>query len=766
MKRILIIFLLFHSLFLFSQSEKTLYNDFGFNRDTSVPASDSLNIQYKYAWAGGLNSCQLSKIDLNLDGIDDLFIFDRMGNRILTFINNGTPNTIDYIFAPQYETKFPLMRDWVQIIDYNCDGKKDIFTYYSGAGITLYKNVSDTALKFELVSNQLLSFQYSGYTNIYSSTVDFPAIVDVDNDGDLDILTFWVLGTYVQMHKNMSMETYGVCDSIKYEIFEECWGKFAENGNSNQIILNDLSTYCNSKNNPIDTIGMNKKELRHSGSTLTAFDFDGDNDKDLLIGDVDFPQIKALTNGGTSTNAIITSQDTIFPNYDTPINVIAFPVASYLDLNNDNKNDLVISPFDSKFDLWTVTENFQSMLYYKNVGTATTPIFSFQKNNLFQEDMIEVGGGAYPVLFDYDNDGLKDLFISNCGYWDSSFYNNASLYSKFVSKIALFKNIGTISNPSFQLITRDFADCSSLQLNSIYPSFGDLDGDGDADMLIGESKGNIYYFENTAGAGNPMNLVLNQINYQSINVGKYSTPQLIDLNRDGLLDIVIGERNGNLNYFKNNGTTVNPIFNLENDSLGKVNVVDYLTSNYGHSVPCFFEDTIGHYKLFVGSESGYIHYYKNIEGNLSGSFTEEDSKLLYIYEGILTGVAVANLNNDGFLDMIIGNYSGGLAYYKGDAPTIADINETITTNIQILVFPNPATNVISVQIENNFQSKMIDFEIYDLLGNKLIKKQIRNLNNAKIDVSELANGIYFLKTTSISKNGQKLEKTSKFVINN
>ncbi|NVO04167.1 MAG: VCBS repeat-containing protein, partial [Bacteroidetes bacterium] len=474
--------LILNSVFSFGQNGKTLYNDFGFVKDISVTAKDSLNAPYKYSWAGGLNSCQLSKIDLNLDGTKDLFVFDRIGNRVLTFINNGTPNAIDYSYAPKYINKFPFLHNWVQLIDYNCDGKEDVFTY-SGMGIGLYKNISDTALKFQLVSNQLLSFQYSGQIGIYSSTVDFPAIVDVDNDGDLDVLSFWVLGTYVQMHKNLSMETYGVCDSLKFELSEECWGKFAENGNTNEIMLNDLSTFCNSKNNPMDTVGMNKDQFRHSGSTLTAFDFDGDNDKDLLVGDVDFPQMKALTNGGTSTNALITSQDTLFPSYNTSIDVIAFPVASFLDIDNDNKNDLVVSPFDEKYSLYDVSENKKSMLFYKNIGTQTSPVFSFQKNNLFQDEMIDLGAGAYPVLFDYDNDGLKDLFVSNVGYWDSSYYSNYSLYSKFVSKIALFKNVGTASNPTFQLITSDFANLSTLKLNSIYPTFGDLDGDLDIDML-------------------------------------------------------------------------------------------------------------------------------------------------------------------------------------------------------------------------------------------------------------------------------------------
>ena len=75
------------------------------------------------AWAGGLNAPIFSQIDLNGDGKKDLFIFDKDGSRITTYINNGTPNNIDYHYAPEYRSKFPKgLHDWVLLYDFNCDG--------------------------------------------------------------------------------------------------------------------------------------------------------------------------------------------------------------------------------------------------------------------------------------------------------------------------------------------------------------------------------------------------------------------------------------------------------------------------------------------------------------------------------------------------------------------------------------------------------------------------------------------------------------------
>ena len=63
---LLILFLITNSLF--SQSN--------FYRDTSVNVTEN-NIQFKNAWAGGINSAQFNEIDLDLDGTMDLVVFDK-----------------------------------------------------------------------------------------------------------------------------------------------------------------------------------------------------------------------------------------------------------------------------------------------------------------------------------------------------------------------------------------------------------------------------------------------------------------------------------------------------------------------------------------------------------------------------------------------------------------------------------------------------------------------------------------------------------------
>jgi len=56
-------------------------------------------------------------------------------------------------------------------------------------------------------------------------------------------------------------------------------------------------------------------------------------------------------------------------------------------------------------------------------------------------------------------------------------------------------------------------------------------------MIVGYQNGSLFYGENTAGAGNAFQFTITP-NYLGIDVGQNSTPTLVDINRDGALDLV------------------------------------------------------------------------------------------------------------------------------------------------------------------------------------------------------------------------------------
>ena len=118
----------------------------------------------------------------------------------------------------------------------------------------------------------ILSYPLNGApTNIYVNTVDVPAIDDIDGDGDLDILSFEVGGGHLYMYRNYSVERNYRRDSLVFNLYDDCWGKFLDNGFERTATLGNASTCA---------MGIVQ---RHPGASITTFDADNDGDKDALL---------------------------------------------------------------------------------------------------------------------------------------------------------------------------------------------------------------------------------------------------------------------------------------------------------------------------------------------------------------------------------------------------------------------------------------------------------------------------------------------------
>ncbi|MDP6909519.1 MAG: FG-GAP-like repeat-containing protein, partial [Flavobacteriales bacterium] len=272
--------------------------------------------------------------------------------------------------------------------------------------------------------------------------------------------------------------------------------------------------------------------------------------------------------------------------------------------NNDGNVDLLASPYQENNG-----HDHEGSYLYMNTSSTADMSFEFEQNNFLQDNMIELGTAAYPVFFDYDQDGLKDLIVGNRGYFEST--------GNYSSQLAYYRNTGSISDPAFTLQTRDLVDISLLDLGNVAPTFGDLDDDGDADMIIGDADGLVHYFENSAGTGNPCEFSLTSPGFQGIDItGQFATPFIYDVDGDLLLDLIIGERNGNLNYYRNEGTANAPVYILEDTDFGGVNMRSQGLS-FGYSAPFLFQYE-NELQMLVGSESGRIDLYDRITEIISG----------------------------------------------------------------------------------------------------------------------------------------------------
>ncbi len=676
------------------------------------------------AWAGGLNCPQFSEMDLNNDGVKDLVVFERnFYGAVRTFLNNGTPGQVDYIYAPEYQVRFPQLRNWMLLRDYNCDGKEDIFTSVP-AGVAVYRNDSDpvSGIHFTKVTSLLQTIGLYGQTPLYVSPPDVPAIVDIDNDGDLDILSFNILGSTVEYHKNFSMENYGNCNQLDFELKNACWGYFSEDGNNNTVTLNDT---CDE--NVIDP----EKVNLHAGSTILALDMNGNGVKDIVLGDLTFNNMVMLTNGGTVTSSGITAFDTTFPSNSTPVNLTVFPAGYHLDADNDGLKDLLVAPNNPN-----TSENHNNIWFYKNEGTQDVPEFDYQQNDFLQEEMIDVGERSFPVFFDENSDGLMDILVGGFGYYVST--------GNYSSRLMLLRNTGSLESPSFELITGDYAGLGELGFEGIYPTFGDMDNDGDLDMLTGDEEGNLHLFRNDADVGQPADFTLSQPNYKGIQIGLSAKPQIIDVNRDGLPDILVGERSGTIKYFQNIGIPENADFDAEptNDLFGNIDVMPECCT--GYSAPCMVEDSVGNYLLYVGSEQGKLYMFNEIENNLDGTFSPVDS--LYL-QGVNINASGYDINLDGKTEFVFGEFSGGIGLLKYGTPEVLGINPSSIQPLSVELYPNPSNGSLHVKIQEQFPDQEIQLQVLNVFG-QVVKNTI--YSNSKgtfhINTSSLEPGVYFVNT--------------------
>lgn len=676
------------------------------------------------AWAGGMNRPQFSPIDLNGDGILDLFVFDKSGNVISTFLNGGTPNQVDYSHAPEYQSQFPDLHDWALLVDYNGDNLPDIFTYGS-AGIRVFKASFDSgAWSFELVENRLEYPGFSGNINISANSVDIPAFADVNNDGDIDVLNFDQPGSFVEYFENQTLETTGGLDTIWFERVSQCWGNFREAGGTSQV---ELGVFCIG--------GEAERSGVHAGSVILALDMDGDIDKELILGDVASPFLTMLTNGGTPLNANIVEQDATFPSYDELVEINEFLAPFSLDLDNDGLVDLAVAPTEK------LSQSTDHIWWYKNTGTADNHVYTHQSNNFMVEQMVDIGVQSYPVFVDYNGDDLLDIIIGKLGEYMPDGTGGGS----YTSSLTLLENVGTLEEPAFEWVTDDFGNLSTHNLFGMFPTFGDLDGDGDLDMLVGDEAGFIHYFENTAAAGEAMSLEANQLFAFQISGNAAATPFLVDITGDGLLDLVTGKKSGTLNYYENTGTASNFEFTLQSDFWGIVDVQQLGFFN-GYSAPVITTlDDTGTPYLVVNSESGNVHLYTDLAAD---TFTHVFNALPNIQEGGQGGLSIADLNGDGFMEMLVGNIRGGVGLFsQGDF--VVPAVEMVASNEGIHVYPNPAQVSVFIDFRNGIFFKKRTIQVFDIQGRAVaFTEQNTSPNRIILDLQDLATGIYFVQLTT------------------
>lgn len=716
---ILILTLLYHTAS--AQFEGQVYQP-------SVNAQVYVNsIERTLAWAGGFNNPQLTIADLNNDGTKDLVIFERYKQQLKTFINHGTNGNPDYRFDLEYANYFPEIMEYLILADYNDDGIADLF--HRGLwGIEVWRgyynnnHLSFTYYKSLYYNNDQ---QSSGEVNAYVEPSDIPAIYDVDNDGDLDFIAFYSGGSRLYWYRNMRVEDGLPADTIRIKLKDRCWGKVFQGVQRAYLLAN-----------PCDNSGLLKSSggERHTGNTLCMFDLDGDNDGDILNGNLSFSDIQLLVNGkaqGTSGVDSIIAQDTTWQQYHLPI----WPAAFNLDIDQDGDNDILITPHGD-----FTSDNYKTIALYRNTGTNNAPVFTFESDTFLVDKTVDVGSASRPLFYDYDKDGKPDLLIGSEGYFQAGLLK---------SRLSYYRNTSTVGTPSFDFVTDNLANFAVEGLRGSSPAIGDLDEDGKDDLVLGQQNGTLTMYTNTASSNlvepiwiNPVSNIKDENNI-TIDIGQGAAPVIYDIDQDDRPDLLIGTMLGYLVYYRNVTTVPGQMkLQLVNSQLGDIKV-DPDVPFIGYCTPYIGKmDNTGTTYIVSGSESGRIHRFTGFQGgDTTATYPMIDSMYSWITgAGVRTAPAIADVDGDGMYEMVIGNQFGGLFLYKQWVNASVE-NIVANASLDISVYPNPAKNHIDVTLITPVDQA--DIVLLNTIGQKVRTAHIKGGQASRLDITELPAGIYF-----------------------
>jgi hypothetical protein len=132
----------------------------------------------------------------------------------------------------------------------------------------------------------------------------------------------------------------------------------------------------------------------------------------------------------------------------------------------------------------------------------------------------------------------------------------------------------------------------------------DIDGDGDLDLFVGESSGSLNYYRNDGTASEPAFVFVSD-SYNGIDIGRRSVPSFADVDGDGDWDLLIGRDAGGFAFYRNAGSTTNPVF-VADSSLA--------IDTPGFSTPVMVDmDGDGDLDFLSGGVGGGVVYYENVQ---------------------------------------------------------------------------------------------------------------------------------------------------------